>query len=98
MSPDLFDKWEHLIQGVDKSKIPVEFLDKVIVRLAGRRQRTINVKLLVDQGLDMTEIEDEITAKLEEYNDDMISIKFILDIEGIAETVQPETDNLLRDL
>jgi hypothetical protein len=98
LSPDLFEKWEHLIQGVDKEKIPVEFLKKLIVKLPGRRQRTINIQQLVDQGLDPDEIEEEISDRLKEFGDNIISIEFILDIESIAEVVQPETDNLLRGL
>ena len=98
LSPDLFEKWEHLIQDITKEKIPVEFIKKLVIRLSGRRQRTINIQQLVEQGLDPDEIEEAISAKLEEYDADMLSIEFILDIESIAETVQPETDNLLRGL
>jgi hypothetical protein len=98
LSPDLFEKWEHLIQGVDKEKIPVEFIKKLVVKLAGRRRRTINIQQLVDQGLGPEDIDDAINDKLMEYGDDVISIEFILDIESIAEVVQPETDNLLRGL
>lgn len=98
LSPELFEKWEHLIQDVSKEKIPVEFIKKLIVKLSGRRQRTINIQSMLSQGLSADEIEEEIAAKLEEFDADMISIEFILDIESIAETVQPETDNLLRGL
>ena len=98
LSPELFEKWEHLIQDVSKEKIPVEFIKKLIVKLSGRRQRTINIQSMLSQGLSSEEIEEEIAAKLEEFDVDMISIEFILDIESIAETVQPETDNLLRGL
>ncbi len=98
MAPELFEKWEHIIQDVEKSKIPVEFIKKLIVKLQGRRQRTINVRLLLEQGMEPDEIEEAISIKLEEYDDEMISIEFVLDIENIAEIVQPETDNLLRGL
>ena len=98
MAPELFEKWEHIIQDVEKSKIPVEFIKKLIVKLQGRRQRTINVKLLLEQGMEPDEIEEAISIKLEEYDEEMISIEFILDIENIAEIVQPETDILLKGL
>lgn len=98
MAPELFEKWEHIIQDVEKSKIPVEFIKKLIIKLQGRRQRTINVKLLLEQGMEPDEIEEAISIKLEELDDDMISIEFVLDIENIADIVQPETDNLLRSL
>ena len=98
LSPELFEKWEHLIQDLEKSKIPIEFLKKIVLKMSGRRQRTINVAILLERGLDPDDIEEEISAKLEEYDDEIISIEFILDIEGIAETVQPVTDSLLSGL
>lgn len=98
MSPELFEKWEHIINDVSKTKIPVEFIKKLVLKLKGRRQRTINVQLLLAQGLEPDEIEQAISTKLEEYNEHMVGIEFILDIEGIAEIIQPETDNLLRKL
>lgn len=98
MSPDVFQKWEHIIQDVDKTKIPVEFIKKLVLKLHGRRQRTINVKSLIRQGFDSEDIEEVVTRKLQEYDDEMIGIEFILDIEGIAEAVQPETDKMLKNL
>lgn len=98
MSPEIFAKWEHLIDSVEKTKIPVEFIRKLVLRLEGRRQRTINIRAMLDQGFEGEEIEEAVSRKLEEYDDSMISIEFILDIEGIAATVQPETDKILKNL
>jgi len=96
MSPELFQKWEHIVDEVDKTKIPVEFIKKLVLKLDGRRQRTINIKSLFKQGLDSDEIELAVVRKLEEYDHEMIGIEFVLDIEGIADTVQPTTDELLK--
>lgn len=98
MSPEIFQKWEHIVDGVEKTKIPVEFIKKLIIKLTGRRQRTINIKSLFNQGLEPDDIEMVIMRKLEEYDDDMIGIEFVLDIEGIAEIVQPEIDDLLKSV
>jgi len=96
MSPELFQKWEHIVDEVEKTKIPVEFIKKMVVKLTGRRQRTINVKSLIKQGLDTEEVERAVLRKLEEYDHEMLGIEFVLDIEGIAETVQPTTDEILK--
>lgn len=98
MSPEFVQKWEHIIQDVEKTKIPVEFIRKLILKLSGRRQRTINVQLLLDQGLEPEDIEEVVSQKLEEYDDDLVSVEFVLNLEGIAEIVQPETDSLLKGL
>lgn len=96
MSPELFQKWEHIVDGVEKTKIPVEFIKKLVVKLEGRRRKTINIQSLIKQGLNPEEVETTVMRTLEEYDDEMTGIEFILDIEGIAETVQPTTDEILK--
>lgn len=96
MSPEFMKKWEHIIEDVDKQKIPVEFIKKLIIKMRGKRQQTVNIKRFLDQGLAPDQIEEAVSRKLSEHDDDIISVEFVLNIESIAETVQPETDRLLR--
>ena len=98
MSPDFIKKWEHILEDVEKQKIPVEFIKKLIIKLKGKRQQTVNVKRFLDQGLDPEQIEAAISKKLNEMDDDIVSVEFVLNIDSIAETVQPETDRLLNSL
>jgi len=96
MSPEFIRQWEHIIDDVDKHKIPIEFIKKLVIKLKGKRQQTINIKKFLDQGLPPDQIEEAVSRKLQEYDDEIQSVEFILNIESIAETVQPETDRLLR--
>ena len=98
MSPEFIQKWERLLEDVDKQKIPVEFIKKLILRLEGRRQHTINIAKLLNQGLEPDQIEEFISRKLDGLDDLVIGIEFILNVESIAEVVQPETDKLLSRL
>jgi hypothetical protein len=98
MSPEIFKKWEHLIEEVAKEKIPVEFIKKLVVKLKGRRQKTINVQSLIRSGMTSEDIEEEVTRQLDELDEDMIQIDFVFDIEGIAEVVQSATDEILHKL
>ncbi len=96
MSPDFLKKWEHIIDDVDKQKIPVEFIKKLVIKMRGKRQQTVNIKRFLDQGLAPEQVEEAVSRKLSEYDDEILSVEFVLNIESIAETVQPETDKLLR--
>jgi hypothetical protein len=98
MSPEFIDKWEHILDDVDKQKIPVEFIKKIILKLEGKRQQTINVEKLLEQGLDPMNIEEAISTKLFELDTLITQLEFVLNIEKIAEEVQPETDRLLSNL
>lgn len=98
MSPNFFDKWEHILEDIEKSKIPIQFLKKIVIKLRGKRQHTININSLIKQGLDPNHIEELVNKKLYELDDDIVNLEFILNIETIADTVQPETDKLLSGL
>ena len=90
--------WERLLEDVEKHKIAVEFLQKLVHRLKNRKQKTINIEKFLRQGLDSETVEIIVGKLLEEYEEDILSIDFILNIERIAEAVQPETDKLLSGL
>lgn len=98
MSPEFMSKWERLLEGVDKQKIPVEFIKKLVLKLERKRQRTINIERLLKDGLDPDQVEDAVSKVLTDLDDEVKSIEFILNVQCIAETVQPETDQLLRGL
>lgn len=98
MSPEFIAKWEHILEEVEKQKIPVQFIKKIIVKLEGKRQQTINIEKFLSQGLDPEQIEDAVGRKLHELDDQISSVEFILNVQNIAETVQPETDRLLNKL
>jgi hypothetical protein len=98
MTPDYLSKWEHILEDVDKVKVPVQFIKKIIVKLIGKKQHTINIQSLLKQGLDPDEIEEVVSRKLNELDPLINSFEFVLNVESIAETVQPETDKLLGNL
>jgi hypothetical protein len=98
MTPDYIRKWEHILEDIDKVKVPVQFIRKIVVRMTGKKQHTINIQSLMKQGLDPHEVEEVISRKLNELDPLITSFEFVLNVESIAETVQPETDKLLGKL
>ena len=90
--------WERLLEDVEKHRIPVKFLQKLVLRLVGRKQKTINIEKFIRQGLDNETVEMIVSKQLEEHEEEILSIDFILNIERIAAAVQPETDKLLSGL
>lgn len=98
MTPDYIKKWEHILEDIDKVKVPVQFIRKIVVRMSGKKQHTINIQSLMKQGLDPHEVEEVISRKLNELDPLITSFEFVLNVETIAETVQPETDKLLGKL
>jgi hypothetical protein len=98
MSPEFIAKWEHILEDVEKNKIPVQFIKKLIIKLEGKRQKTLNIEKFLSEGLEPEQIEDAVSRKLYELEDEVASVEFILNVQSIADTVQPETDRLLGKL
>jgi hypothetical protein len=97
-SDEFLEKWEHIIAEVTKTEVPLECIKKIVIRLNGKRQRTINLNTLRRQGLDIEEIEIVLTRTLTELGSEVRDIDFIVDAAAVAEIVQPETDKLLEKL
>lgn len=95
-SDEFIEKWEHIIRDVDVTEVPLECLKKVVIRLAGRKQKTINIQLLKRRGHGFDEIETMINNMLNELDLIITDVEFIVDVEMVAEIVQPATDKLLK--
>lgn len=98
MNPDHLSKWEQLLASVEKKHVPVQFIKKIIIKMLGKKQQTINIQNLLKQGLEPEEVEEVVSRKLYELDPMIVSVEFILNVETIAEVVQPETDKLLGKL
>jgi hypothetical protein len=98
LSDDFLQQWDHIISSVDKSNIPLECINKMILRLHGGRQKTVNLSKLRQQGLENEEIETVLSRNITELEDQVKDIDFILDVKAVAEMIQPETDKLLNGL
>lgn len=98
MSTEFYNKWQNILEDVEKSKIPIQFIKKIIVKFHGKKQQTINIQTLLKQGLTPDEVEELVNRKLAELDEFIVNLEFILNVENIADTVQPETDKLLGKL
>lgn len=97
-SESFLNQWEHIIGEVNKTDVPLECVKKIIIRLEGKRQKTINLANLKKQGLDWDEIETVVTRMLSEFGEQVQDVDLMVDITAVAEIVQPKTDKLLENL
>ena len=97
-SDEFIQQWEHIIEQVNKTEVPLECIKKVVIKLGDRRQKTINLTALRRQGLDLEEVETILTRTLTELGDTVRDVDFVVDVTEVAKLVQPETDKLLKDI
>lgn len=97
-SDEFLRQWEHIVNEVNKTEIPLECIKKVVIKLHGGKQKTVNLGVLKKQGLSMDEIEVVLTRTLTELGNKVRDMEFVIDVSIVAELVQPETDKLLKQL
>jgi hypothetical protein len=98
LSDDFFNKWSHIVNEVNKTNVPIECIKKITIRLYGGKRKSINISTLRKQGLEVEEIETVVNRTLIDLGDEVRDVDFILDINAVADIIQPETDKLLNGL
>ena len=91
-------KWEGLIKGIDKIEVPVTVLDTVEIALIDGTSIALNIKQLLATGSEAEEIEEWLNDKFDDLDEYIVTVDFFVDIDQVANVVQPETDRLLKNL
>lgn len=95
---DFLEQWESIVNSVDKEFVPLDCIHKVVFRDWERRQKTINLKRLTDQGFSIDQLQDVLDQYIQENSENIKACEFIIDIKAVAELLQPETDKLLKGI
>lgn len=98
LNDDFLTKWEHIVNDVNKTDVPLECIKKIVIKFKNGRQRTVNLHTLQRQGLDLEEVETLLNRTFSEEHDNIRDVDFVVDITSVANLVQPETDKLLDKL
>jgi len=95
---EFLGQWERILADVNKTDVPLECIKKVVIKLAGGKQKTINIHTLRKQGLELEEVETMLTRFFSEHDHEIKDVDFVVDVTSVANIVQPETDKLLGKL
>lgn len=98
LNEDWLARWEEIVDQVEKDHVPVECVKKIVFRLLPNRRKTINFNVLKKQNLDIDDINAVVERFIHANEDQITSMEFILDIEAVAQMLQPETDRLLKGI
>ena len=98
LNDDFLTKWEHIVNDVNKTDVPLECIKKIVIKFKNGRQRTVNLHTLQRHGLDLEEVEKLLNRTFSEEHDNIRDVDFVVDITSVANLVQPETDKLLDKL
>lgn len=92
------DRWKVILKDVEKREIPVTLLQSIIVNLIDGTAVEIDIKELMLAGNSPELIEQMLEIKLKALEEIITDVDFFISIEDVAKTVQPITDEILKDL
>ena len=92
------DKWKQILSEVDKDEVPISVLHSITVNLNDGTIVEIDVQELLAEGISPEYLKAEINQKLEDLDDVIDEVDFLISIDHVAKAVQPFTDSLLRNL
>jgi len=92
------DKWKQILREVEKLEAPVSVIQSIEFVLKDGTRVDIDVVELLNDGMDPDELEREINQKLYDLDDIIDDVNFYINIDTVAKTIQPATDNLLKNL
>ena len=91
-------RWQDIVKDVDKKEVPVEVLQRIIVKLVDGTDLSIDVTQLIADGNDPSEIEELLNNKFHDLDEYIENVDFFIDIDKVVDAVQPETDKVLKNL
>jgi hypothetical protein len=90
--------WQDIVNGVDKREVPISVLEHISVQLIDGTNISINIKELINAGQDPNDIEEMLDQKFNELDQYIKNVDFFVDIDKVKDTIQPETDKVLKGL
>ena len=91
-------RWKDIVEGVDKRQVPISILQNIEVKLVDGTKIDIDVKKLLAEGMDPIEVEEMLDDKFNQLDQYIDNVDFLIDIDKVVTTVQPETDKVLKGL
>jgi len=91
-------RWKDIVEGVDKKEVPIDILQQIIVKLIDGTNISIDIKKLLLDGMVPGDIETMLDEKFIELDAYIQNVDFLIDIDKVVDTIQPETDKVLKGL
>lgn len=99
---DKLESWETLINTVDKSDVPIQFVNGINLvfhkAIGGELEQDMDIQLLREHGWQNSEIEEIVQQVLVENQSNIKTIHLYLDVEHVAEVVQNQTNKMLEGI
>lgn len=88
--------WDNILSEIEKSEIPIELLELVLINLISGDTIEIDVQRLVETGVPPLDIERKLNEKLVSMSDIIQDVDFHIVREKVIKVVKADTSNLIK--
>lgn len=88
-------RWESILAEADISEIPMDFLKEISIKMNDDTLKVFDIEELLKFGLTIKEIENKVKDFMEDFDEDIDTIDFHINIEALADVVDNKTKGLL---
>lgn len=96
------DSWESLIDTIDKTDIPIRFVQKINIvfhtPVENADEQDINIDQLRKNGWTEDSLNEIVEQVFKEHLNNVRSVNFYLDVKHVADVVQQQTNILLEGI
>ena len=92
---DNLSRWESILADADIKSVPVNFLKEIQIKMMDGTEESFDIADLRERGFSVTEIEELLDEFMSQYDDDIDSLDFVLNVEALAQDVWSKTKRLL---
>ena len=92
---ELIVRLESILVDADISEIPIDFLSEISIVMVDNTVKEFNIIELLKFGLTIKEIEIKVKEFMDDFEDDIDTIDFHINIEALADAVDDKTRGLL---
>ena len=90
--------WRVILEEVEKKEIPVEVMDRLSVNLIDGTVLEINIREMITSGESPDIVHRALQKQLDEMDGVIEDIDFHINVEAVVNTIQPVTDQILKNL
>jgi hypothetical protein len=90
--------WKAILRDVDTDHVPFEYVHSIEIQLIDGSLVVIDVNDLIKQGHDPRALETDVTNKLSDLEPMIHRTQLFVSLDNVAQTVQPITQQILKDL
>jgi hypothetical protein len=94
---DSRERWKSILKTVTKDEVPVALIQVVTVNLIDGTQVDVDIRELIAEGFSNDEIEVMLNTRLQALDTVIKDVDFFINIDSVAKTVQPVTDDILKN-